>query len=192
MKLAWSQLRAGLQYLEEECNNEPKERQDISSMEASMPPPPPQLQNDAGDGSRDEGESLGADDVRASIFLSGDLVRVGVEVAEVDGVECGDMHLKLLPARSPEGCVACEVPWRELHQGWDPLGGEIPLHSPKVPQPILVLTRYHTEQRAKDKNPPSTVNLQEDKTIEDLQAAPCETPQELIGGDDGLQKGAYI
>ena len=65
----------------------------ISHLWRHQCPPPPQLQNDAGDGSRDEGESLGADDVRASIFLSGDLVRVGVEVAEVDGVDCGVMHL---------------------------------------------------------------------------------------------------
>ena len=55
---------------------------------------------------RDKGNSSGEDEARAVIFLSGELVNEGVDVADVAGVECGDMHPKVLLARLPEGRVA--------------------------------------------------------------------------------------
>ena len=75
------------------------------AMDASRPPPS-QLQDDAGNGGRDKGNSSGEDEARAVIFLSGELVNEGVDVADVAGVECGDMHPKVLLARLPEGRVA--------------------------------------------------------------------------------------
>ena len=49
------------------------------------------------------------DEAKAFIFLSGDLLREGVEVEEVAGVECCDVHLKLLLDCASEGCITCKV-----------------------------------------------------------------------------------
>ena len=151
-----------------------------------MPPLPPKFQDDAGDDARDKGESSGADEARDFIFFLGDLMHGGVEVAEVAGVKCGDMRLKLLPDLSPEGCIVCEVQWCELHQYLELLGGDLPLHIPKATQPVLILTRCHAEQQVEDGNITFAVNIQKAKTIEVLRALPCETPQELIGGAASL------
>ena len=53
--LTWIQSIAGLQYLEGDRKNEPKECQDISEMEASIPPSPPKIQYNAVNNGKDEG-----------------------------------------------------------------------------------------------------------------------------------------
>ena len=116
---------------------------------------------------------------------------MGVKVAEVARGEGGDVHLKLVLAHTSKVCIACKVQQRELHLGGDPLGWELPLYRPEVAWPVLVFTRCHAEQRLEDYEQPFTVNRQEEM-IKALQAAPCETPQELKSGAASLQKGFYV
>ena len=100
-----------------------------------------ELYDNADDVRREKCNSPGADDARIFIFLSGNLVRGSVEVADVAGVECGDMHLKIFLSRPLEGRVAHEVQRREIQQGGEPFGGYPPLHHTKIAQPVLILTR---------------------------------------------------
>ena len=99
-------------------------------------------------------------------------MREVVDVTEVDGVECSDVHLNLLLTCPLEGRVERKLQRREIHQGLYTFGGELPLHCSNAAHPILILTICHAEQRVEDGDQPFAVDRQEGETIKALQAAP--------------------
>ena len=86
----------------------------------------PQLKHYIGDGGGYGDVPPGVDDAWLLNLFLGDLVSVGVKVAEVTGGERGDVRLKLPPACPTEGRVSHIVQQRELYQGGEPYWEELP------------------------------------------------------------------
>ena len=128
-------------------------------MEASIPPPSPQLQDDAGDGGGGEGASPGAYNVGPFIFLSGNLVRGVVEVAEVAGVEFGDMHLKSSRISPWKAAFQAKCSSMSFVRVGSPSGGSPPFTAQRSPIPssYSLSIKQNNEWRTTTSLPPSIV-----------------------------------
>ena len=86
------------------------------------------LKDRLGNVHRNKGEPTGAHNAQPIILFCSELVGGIVQVSDMDGGERGDMRLKLRLPYPPEQQFQGEVKGGQIHQSWEPIGRDLPLH----------------------------------------------------------------
>lgn len=148
------------------------------------------VRDDLQDGLRDvrrhKCEPTGAHDARHFILHGRNLVGGDVKVTEADREERGDVQLELHPVCTPELCVEHKVEQVQLDQRQDPVNRDLPLNSPGINWPLLILSSRNTEEGEEDRNEAIHVNCKEGESVNPLVMIPHESAKEIVGRSSGL------